>query len=282
MRVRKFKLWYTGWNIMKWPSQKFLSVLLAVLLGASIIFFAWRTVSVTKNSGQHEAGAASADESWRDALKVIPEDSLRHLLGASAGSASSTAAAEATTTTDLLGRELLTSYGLAQKAIGGMPMDDDQASTISDILSSKAMADPDLKRYTEKDLTIVPASTSSLFTYQKSLSKAFTDFSRKNTVNEITVVTEAMNANDPAKLLPLKDSARNLSVFVDTLLSMKTPRSMANLQLFFVQNYSLVLSGIADMEQILADPTIGLRGVAKYQKGMNTLKTFVELIRKTK
>lgn len=267
-------------NIMRFLSKRFLAVSLAVLLGVGIILFAWRTVSVTNDSGlSGDETGISADESWREALKVIPADSLTHLLGASAGSASSTMASVATTTTDLLGRELLTSYGLAQKALGTTPMSDAQARSISDILSGKAMGDPNLKQYTEKDLVIVPASTSTLIAYQKELPKVLADFARKNTVNEVTAVTEAINTNDPTKLLPLKDSVRNLSAFVNTLLVMKTPQSVASLQLFFVQNYSLVLSGIVDMQQVITDPTSGLRGVAKYQKGMNNLKTFIELTR---
>lgn len=266
---------------MSYFSQKSFSILLAVLLGIGIILFAWRTVSFTGTKTSFEKSddpVAMSDDSWRDALKVIPKDSLTRLLGANAGSASSTLGL-ATTTTDLLGRELLMSYALAQKALGTTPMSDDQTQAISGILAGKVMTDSGLKQYTGKDVIIIPTSTSTLTTYQKELSKALANFSRKNTVNELRVVAEAMDKKDSAKLAPLASSVVNLQALTSSLLAMKTPDKVSALQLFLINNYSLVLSGITDMQKITDDPALGMRGIAKYQKGMNMLSALQELLK---
>lgn len=260
---------------MKLPSRKLLSITIAILLGAGIIFFALKTVSFNGGTATFEAESADHNGSWRDALKVIPQDSLTRLRGSSVGSSSSTAA---TTTTDLLGRELLTSYALAQKSIGKTPMTTADATAISNILAGKVMSDVSLKEYSEKDLWIVPTNNSSLSTYQKELATIFDSFSRKNTVNELKVVYEAVEKRDAAILAPLASTEKKLQALIDTLLKMKVPQSTTVLHLFFLQNYTLILSGVADMRSIVEDPVLGMRGVAKYRQGMNTITRFVDIL----
>lgn len=264
---------------MKLPSRKLLSLVLAILLGASIIFFAWRTVSFQGNTATHgeiEADVLADNGAWREALKVIPQDSLTRLLGANAGNASSTIA---TTTTDLLGRELLTSYAIAQKSIGNTPMTDADTKTISDILTGKVMKDTTIKTYTEKDFVLVTTNTASLNTYQKALAGALDNFSRKNTTNELKLVLEAGEQHDATKLAPLAGTVQNLQTLIVALLAMKVPRDVANLHIFFLNNYTLIFSGVTDMQRIVDDPVLGIRGVAKYQKGMNAITRLAELMK---
>lgn len=265
--------------IMKLPSRRLLFLALAILLGVGIIFFAWRTVSFQDDSLESEGigtGTLNENGSWREALKVIPQDSLTRLLGANAGNASSTVA---TTTTDILGRELLTSYALAQKSIGDTPMTDADAKAISDILAGKVMDDTMVKTYTEKDLIIVATNNSSLNTYQKALATALGNFSRKNTADELKIVLDAVEKRDAAKLAPLAGTVKNLQTLVDALLAMKVPRDTAVLHIFFLNNYTLILSGVTDMQRIVDDPALGMRGVAKYQEGMNAITRFAELMK---
>lgn len=264
---------------MKLPSQKFLSVLFAVLLGAGIIFFAWRTVSYTgKTSYENGAGGDMlANDSWRDALKVIPQDSLTRLVSAQMRTAG--AVDFATTSTDVLARELLTSYALAQKSIGATPMSEADTQTISDLLSGKMMADTTLKQYTNKDLIIVQMSTSTFAVYVDKVSRASLEFSHKNTIKELTVVAQAIESKDAQKLAPLKGLVNNLTAYIKSLLAIPVPQEVAPFHLFLIQNHALVLSGIEDMQRIISDPARGLRGMAKYQKGMNMLTSMGDALK---
>lgn len=246
---------------------------MSVILGGGVIFVAWQSVSVTPKKSLTDGGKTGqfSQGDWRDALKVIPGDSLYpSLLGVRSGINSSTTLA--TTTTDRLGRELLTSYAVAQKSIGDQPMNDADAKIISDILAGKMMKDVDFKQYTEGEITIVPENTTTLTLYQKELLEAFGTFNRKNTVNELAVISDALNRNNGSKLEQLSTVEYNINVFTVSLLGMKVPQTVVSFHLELINNYKLLSSGIADMQQIINDPAIGLRGFAKYQKGMNSLQ----------
>lgn len=259
--------------------KKTLVVILSVIVGGGVIFVAWQNASSTpkKNLTESEKTGQFSQRDWRDALKVIPGDSLYpSLLGARSGINSSTTLA--TTTTDRLGRELLASYALAQKTIGNQPMNDADTKTLSDILADKAMIDTTVKQYSKKDLKVVSASASALTTYQKELSKLLADFSAKNTLNEVKVVAEAVEKNDNTKLAPLTSTVSSLQKLVNSLLAMKTPETITTFHLILVQNYALIHSGVKDMQQIVDDPVVGMRGIAKYRQGMNTLKALVDNI----
>lgn len=256
--------------------KKILVLIFSVIVGGGIIFIAWQRVSSNpnKNSTESEKTDLLAQGDWRDALKIIPGDSLYpSLLGARAGIVGSTTLA--TTTTDRLGRELLASYALAQKTIGNQPMNDADTKALSDILADKAMVDATVKQYTKKDLKVVPASGTAFTTYQKALSKLFIDFSSKNTLNEVKVVAEAVEKNDNSKLASLANTASSLQKLVNSLLAIKTPENVVIFHLVLVQNYTLIHSGVVDMQQIVNDPVIGMRGIAKYRQGMNALNVLV-------
>ncbi|KKT81546.1 MAG: hypothetical protein A3B07_02940 [Candidatus Yonathbacteria bacterium RIFCSPLOWO2_01_FULL_43_27] len=260
--------------------KKILVLIFSVVVGGGIIFFTWQRVSVNpnKNLADSEKTNSFTQGDWRDALKVIPGDSLYPLLlGARSNiNGSSTLA---TTTTDRLGRELLVSYALAQKTIGNKTMSESDTKTLSGILADKAMVDTTVKQYTKKDLKIVPSSSSALATYQKELSKLLADFSAKNTLNEVKVVAEAVEKNDNSKLVSLTKTASSLQKLLDSLLAVKTPETVTSFHLFLLQNYTLIYSGVVDMQQIVNDPVTGMRGIAKYRQGMNALNMFVDNIK---
>lgn len=260
--------------------KKILVLIFSVIVGGIVIFIAWQSVSGTpkKSLTESEKTDQLAQGDWRDALKVIPGDSLYpSLLGARGSITGSTTLA--TTTTDRLGRELLASYAIAQKTIGNKPMSDTETKTLSGILANKAMVDTTVKQYTEKDLTIVPVGGGALITYQKELSKLLADFSAKNTLNEVKVVAEAVEKNDNTKLVTLTSTVNSLQKLVDSLLAMRTPEAVTAFHLSLVQNYALIHSGVKDMQQIINDPVVGMRGVAKYRQGMNTLKALADKLK---
>lgn len=271
---------YLAFYYMLQNYKKTLVVILSVVVGGGVIFVAWQSVSVTpkKSLTESEKTALLAEGDWRDALKVIPGDSLYpSLLGARSGINNSSTTL-ATTTTDRLGRELLASYALAQKTIGNQPMNDADTKVLSDILADKAMIDTTIKQYTKKDLKVVPASVSALTAYQKELSRLLADFSAKNTLNEVKVVAEAVEKNDNTKLASLTKTVSSLQKLVNSLLAMKTPETITTFHLVLVQNYALIHSGVKDMQQIVDDPVVGMRGIAKYRQGMNTLKALADNI----
>src|SRR3989338_3810643 len=106
--------------------KKFFLLSLATLFGIGIILFAWKGSSLINANISAEVkttNTLSNESIWKDSLKVIPQDSFSRLFGTSSGNKDVSSGEYASTATDLLGRELLTSYALVQKSIG-KPMTD--------------------------------------------------------------------------------------------------------------------------------------------------------------
>ena len=263
--------------------KKFFLLSLATLFGIGIILFAWKGSSLINANISAEVkttNTLSNESIWKDSLKVIPQDSFSRLFGTSSGNKDVSSGEYASTATDLLGRELLTSYALVQKSIG-KPMTDTETQGIAGALADKVMAN-DTKQYTEKDIAIVPSSETASAEYVKGISQALTLFSRKNTIKELLVVAEAMDANDASRLAPLATTVTNLKQLIASLLLIKTPPEAVTLHLYLIQSYATILSGVIDMQSIIADPALGMRGINKYKSGMDAIATLNEIILKAK
>lgn len=255
----------------------------ATLFGIGIILFAWKGSSLVGTDVSFESTAtksSSRESIWEDSLKVIPQNSFSRLFGASSGNKDISQGEEATTTTDFLGRELLTSYALLQKSTG-KPLTDVETQGIAGIIADKVMSN-DTKQYTEKDIVIVPSNEKASTVYVQEISRALNLFAQKNTAKELVVVSEAIDSNDASKLAPLTTTVSNLNQLIKTLLAVKTPREAVTMHLYLIQSYATILSGIIDMQQIITDPALGMRGIAKYKNGMNAITTLNEIIIKAK
>ncbi|MDO8604105.1 MAG: hypothetical protein Q7K40_01730 [bacterium] len=242
-------------------SKKIFSVLFALLIGAGIIFFAWKGGGVTylKDS------STTTNEEWKDTLSVIPEISPLKTLGFSGGVA--TGKNDATTTTSALARDLLVEYALTQTSAASTTLSDAEVGGIAQTLAERARANSTIKTYTEKDLHIVPASTSSLAIYQKEVSQALALFQKENTVNELRVVYEATQTKDASSLTVLATSVNAYQKLIKTLLALNIPKSVVPFHLLLLKSQATLVSGIQDMAQMLADPVRGMNGLATYQKG---------------
>lgn len=264
--------------------KKFFLLGFATLFGIGIILFAWKGGSVMGGEISSEPSATKSvkDENiWKDSLKVIPQNSFSRLFGANSGNKDIAQEGYASTTvTALLGQELLTSYALVQKSTG-KPLTDTETQGIAGIIADKAMIN-DTKQYTEKDIIIVPSSETASAVYIQEIFQALNLLARKYTVKDLAVVKEAMDSGDASKLAPLSISVTNLKQLIKTLLSIKTPKEAVKLHLYLVQSYATILSGVIDMQQIIADPALGMRGITKYKNGMDALATLNEIILRAK
>ncbi len=266
---------------MVFKYKKFFYLSFATLFGIGVIFFAWKGGSFAGTNISFESSATNGIQTesvWRDSLKVIPQNSFSRLFGSNLGNRDISHGEESVTATDLLGRELLTSYALAQKSIG-KPMTDTVTQGIAGTLADKVMTN-DTKQYTEKDIVIVPSSEATSALYIQDISRALNLFAQKNTVKELVVVASAMDSGDKSKLAPLSVTITNLNQLIKTLLAVKTPREAVTLHIYIIQSYATILSGIIDMQSIITDPALGMRGITKYKSGMDAIAALNEIILK--
>ncbi len=245
------------------------SIVFALIIGVGIIFFAWKG-SVLIGGKASSGNTPLTDDSWKNTLQVVPQNLHEKLITAETRGEGGNAT---TTATNLLGRDIFASYVIAQSGAPTTEMSDADAEVIAQRLTKGALEDTTIKQYTEKDILIIGLTPATFEKYEKELSQALNTFTQKNTVNELEIVMAAINSKDGAELVQLNTTVTGLQALIRSLLSIKTPQELSGFHLLLIQQYALLLSGVIDMQQIVADPALGMRGVLKYNQGMNTLLT---------
>lgn len=249
---------------MNEQSKKIFSVILALLIGAGIIFFALKNDSVlgTKNTPQSKL--------QKNSLTVTSSGYPKKILRGNSVRASE---GVATTTTDIIARELLVTYAVNQKVDETKTMSDAEAETLAQSLMEKIKL-PQAKQYTEKNLNISPDnSIPSLTTYAKNVNGFMQTFSATRTTNELVVVAEAISDNDVKKLEGLSTIALGYGILKKELLAVKTPSVVASLHLRLVQSYTNIENTIVLMQTLFNDPVQGLAALIEYKKEITLLNT---------
>lgn len=240
--------------------KKIFSVMFAILIGAGIIFFAWKGSAVN-----YSANSLSVkNDAWRDSLSVVPQTDFLKTLSASRGSGVENTA---TTTADIISRELLINYTLAQKNMSTTTMSDTEATAIAQIAVSKINL-PQSKQYEVANLNISnDNSSSSIATYMKevgALTKAFTLSQTKNDIDVAFAVPKIVGVAKRES-----DIAQNIAHYerlIKGLIATRTPSSIAQPHLHLVQKYSNLQANIKPMADIFTDPLKGLAALAQYRK----------------
>lgn len=248
-----------GLRIMNKQYKKILSVLFAILVGAGIIFFAIR--------GGNTANTETAldGNSWKDSLSVVPQTNALKTLSASQGSV---AVGDATTTADIVARELLTNYALAQKNnMSTTTLSDADAIAIAQTAVSKINI-PEAKQFTANDINISnDNSSSSVATYMKEIGALTQAFTLSQTKNDIEVAFAIPKAGDNIKRLA--DIAQNIAHYeklIGGLLAVKTPSLISSLHVRLLQKYANIQANIKPMADIFTDPLKGLAALAQYRR----------------
>lgn len=255
---------------MNQQSKKIFSVALALFLGMGIVFFAWRT-NVSKSDKISFEPTASGD-SWKDSLLIVPQASSTKTLGISNFRKSETSGeGTATTSTDVLARNLLIGYALTQKNMSTTTWSDSDALALAQSLV-KDVEIPSGTQYTLKNLnTSADNSSVALTAYGKKVFALLKTSSSKSGGGEVSVFLTAVSANDSKRLAELASFVAEYATIKKSLLAVKTPSGVAPLHLRLVQNYANVESALIAMQKIFSDPVQGLAGFTEYQKEIAVL-----------
>lgn len=244
--------------------KKIFSVAFALIVGVGIIFFALKGVGLSDNKVSFEPTVIG--DAWKDSLLTIPPsktlDEVRKNL-----------TTEATTTADIVARELVTNYTLVQQNRATTTLSDADAQSIAQMLVDKIEV-PKGTIYSAKDINISnDNSSASIANYIKSIDETMKVFSLSRTTNEVVIFTEALSTKDETKLqglVPIITGYKNLQ---KNLLAVTTPSTIASLHLRLVQSYANIESAITSMQKILTDPMLGLAAYAQYKKEIDILRT---------
>lgn len=245
--------------------KKILSVFFAILIGAGIIFFAWRgdVSTYTKN----EEVENTTD--WKSALSVVPAISPLKTLGFSRSA--TTGINTATTTTGIIARDILVEYAFTQFNASSTTLSNIEIEAIAQTLAERAKSTSPVKIYAKKNLIVVPESDSSTQEYRKKVSQAFAIFEKEHSVDELSLIIKFAQTKDASLLTPLSASAPLYKNLINNLLAIPVPSPFAPFHLLLLKTYATLLSGIEDTAQMAVDPVRGMNGLTTYREGTNLL-----------
>lgn len=248
--------------------KKIFSVALALVLGLGIIFFAWGRGASLGNKVSFEPTINS--ESWKDSLLTSPQTSLAKIKSVAQKEQ------EATTTTDIVGREFLVNYGIMLQSRATTTLSDADTATLAQMFTAK-IEPAQRPQYTRKDLNISEDNSSEATTvYATSLTAALHIFSTSQTKSDLDIIFELPGEKDDQKLAELAQDISRYKKLERALLSLKTPSGVAPLHLRLVQSYANMGNDIKIMADFFNDPLKGLGALAQYRRETQTLGSLAE------
>ncbi len=119
------------------------------------------------------------------------------------------------------------------------------------------------KRRSRLELTIVPATFEAMREYGNRIPEIVVKY-QTGGVNEVTILKQALDTNDPAvlaKLAPIREAYVGM---INDMLKMSVPDSFVNEHLALLNAYEAILTDIEAMEKAFDDPLYALARVRKY------------------
>lgn len=249
----------------KYTLKNITPYILAVAMGAGIIVATFTLRGSENNSSDTENGSYSENNDWISTLRVVSNSATsthistqRGLLGIS------------TTTTDRIGRELLMEYALAQSQSTNTTISDKSAQAIADHLVQKSSIIHETP-YTSKDVLLAPDTTEAFIAYGKKINTLITTFNTQFPMNELTILTKALNSRKEEDVAPLLIQISAYKNLEKNLLLVKVPPMAADLHLRLVQGYAHVRLSVESMSRLFTDPAQSLASVPQYAKDLEAL-----------
>jgi len=243
--------------------KKIFSVALALIVGVGIILFAWKGGAINDNNVAFEPTIIG--DTWKDSLLTIPSSKTL-------GTADGGNIIAATTTADIIARELVTNYTLVQQNRATTTLSDIDAQSIAQMMVDKIEI-PKGIIYSAKDInTSNDNSGAAIANYIKSIDEIMKVFSSSRTTNEVAIFTEALSTKDETKLQGLVSIITGYKNLQKTLLAVPTPSTIAPLHLRLVQSYAKIEAAVTSMQKVLTDPMLGLAAYTQYKKEIDILR----------
>lgn len=243
--------------------KKIFSVALALIIGIGIILFALTGAGLSDNKVSFEPTIIG--DTWRDSLLTIPPSKTL-------GVAQSDYTLEATTTADIIARELVTNYTIIQQDRATTTLSDTDAQSIAQMLVDKIGIPKGVTYYAKDINTSNDNSGAAIANYIKGIDEIMRVFSSSRTTNEVAIFTEALATKDETKLQGLVSIITGYKNLQKNLLAVPTPSTIASLHLRLVQSYSNIEAAITSMQKILTDPMLGLAAYSQYKNEIDILR----------
>lgn len=258
------------------PSKKVLSILIiAVALVSAIIIAFGRdkssgAINYASNLVVGQKVSIPENSNWQNELgKVVP---------ATQTDQNTEATTSGQTLTDTVSTSLMSNY-LAMQQSG--TLDSTSAQKLIDQSASYVdQASGQVPQITQQDLNVIPNNgAQSISDYGENLGNILRNNKSKGGKNEITIINQAVQSNDPTKMAELNSVIAVYDKTLNELLEMPVPKVFVKVHLGMVNAANTMIYGLKKSETFFSDPMNGLISLQWYQSGITTLSQALQSIR---
>lgn len=191
---------------------------------------------------------------------------------------SEAAGAEPENETSTLAREFFSSF-MALKQEGTL-----NTNAVDNISSSIAMkvGDTDLPdTYLSNQIKVVDSNKKNLLKYQSDLEKLFNKYKTANLGNELAIMGDAMQNDEPGDTAELATIANTYRTLAKEMSKIPTPKNVAKDHLGLVNSYEKTGTAVEKMSDVLENPIVATTGTIMYARYIKEIEGIVESIKTT-
>ncbi len=266
-------------------------LLAAVIIGGAFLFSGYRntagthSVSLNQNINQAISIATTTstleqityDDNWQQTLKKAASSSSWSTPGFG-GNVVSSASNDNLSKTDILGRAILGEYAAAKQAGRDTSATNTQIIIAGQVLSDGTFIEAP-KVYDKSSFTIISDnSKAALFKYGNDLGIIIARNNPKQKHNEITIVENALDSNDPSLLKEIDPIVAAYSNLLKELFTMKVPSVMADFHKNLINSMSELVFAEKGFTKVFSDGVVALESIPVFQNSFKDLTTSMNAI----
>jgi hypothetical protein len=255
------------------PSVKLISIVLSLALSVGLVYAAdaltqGHTAAVSV--GVVPGTPTAFDTNWEAALNAVQAQTASSTFPTPDPNFVNTLlqAAQSPNVTETVGKTLLINLSNAKsQGLGDdIPTQDQIVAAAATQLKNQQAS---VVAYTSADLTIIPASNSSLHDYGNAFMQALNAYPAASERATLLSIDYAVEGGDKTQAATLASIGVAYKAAATALLAVPVPQTLAPLHLEVVNNLLSISATYADMETISSDPLRGLAGLQTYENLMD-------------
>ncbi len=142
----------------------------------------------------------------------------------------------------------------------------DTIAGLSDGLSKNVALRKELPdAHTASDLVTTAKTKASITAYYESFKKTTTAEAKIGVGDELSLLGDAIDNNDTAKLAKLKAIADGYTKMANDLLKTKVPEDLAPTDLILINSYIKISAALQNLTQMNDNPLVGMIGLSQYE-----------------
>lgn len=173
----------------------------------------------------------------------------------------------------MLSRQVLATI-LALQQEGGIS--EESIASIADSIGGEIKTTPIPDIYTKEMLTITSDSPTTNAKYLSDWKKINDKYSNSDIGQELIIIAQGIVANDKQAMYSTQGIADTYRSFGKDLSEITVPSSLVEIHLNLINNYEKNGKAIEEMQELVDEPIIGMRGLLNYKKYNDALISSIE------